>query len=100
MLWAIIAGSSSSTRKGEIEMIIGNKLGAIDEVPGEGMVTEPAVNPWLDWTARAAIVIVFTALTFISLAQRFLSSCFAGSANPSASWRRRGGWSPRARIGW
>jgi len=49
-------------------MITGNKLGATGTVPGESMVTEPAVNPWLDWTARAAIVIVFTALAFISLA--------------------------------
>jgi protein-S-isoprenylcysteine O-methyltransferase Ste14 len=45
------------------------KLGATDAVPGERMVSELTVNPWLDWAARAAIVIVFTSLAFIGLAR-------------------------------
>ncbi len=35
---------------------------------GERTVAELTVNPWLDWTARAAIVIVFTAFAFFGIA--------------------------------
>jgi protein-S-isoprenylcysteine O-methyltransferase Ste14 len=34
--------------------------GDIERLPGEVLVKGAAVNPWVDWTARAAIVIVFT----------------------------------------
>ena len=40
------------------------KLGETGGPAGERMVAELTVNPWLDWTARAAIVIVFTAFAF------------------------------------
>src|SRR3979409_961718 len=33
-----------------------------------GMVAELTVNPWLDWGARTAIVIVFTAFALLGLA--------------------------------
>jgi protein-S-isoprenylcysteine O-methyltransferase Ste14 len=33
-----------------------------------GMVAELTVNPWLDWSARTAIVIVFTAFALLGLA--------------------------------
>jgi protein-S-isoprenylcysteine O-methyltransferase Ste14 len=35
--------------------------------PIEPVVTEPAFNRWSDWTARAAVVVVFTLLAFIGL---------------------------------
>jgi protein-S-isoprenylcysteine O-methyltransferase Ste14 len=44
------------------------KLGATEAVPGERTLPVLTVNPWLDWAARAAIVIVFTSLAFIGLA--------------------------------
>ena len=45
------------------------KLGEIGEPAGERMaVAELTVNPWLDWAARAAIVIVFVAFAFVGVA--------------------------------
>jgi len=45
------------------------KLGEIGEPAGERMaVAELTVNPWLDWAARAAIVIVFVAFAFFGIA--------------------------------
>jgi len=36
--------------------------------PGKTMVVELTVNRWLDWTARAAVVVVFTGLVLIGIA--------------------------------
>src|SRR6266699_1596570 len=44
------------------------KLGEIGGSAGECGVAELPVNPWLDWAARAAIVIVFTAFAFVGVA--------------------------------
>src|SRR5712671_6205737 len=44
------------------------KLGETDGPAGERMVAEFTVNPWSDWAARAAIVIVFTAFAIVGLA--------------------------------
>jgi protein-S-isoprenylcysteine O-methyltransferase Ste14 len=55
-------------RKREIEAMTDIKLGEIGEPRAERVVTGPASNPWSDWAAKAAVVIVFTALAFVSLA--------------------------------
>src|SRR6266478_4958579 len=44
------------------------KLGETDGPAGERMVAELTVDPWSDWAARAAIVIVFTAFAIVGLA--------------------------------
>ena len=44
------------------------KLGETDGPAGEGRVAELIVDPWSDWAARAAIVIVFTAFAIVGLA--------------------------------
>src|ERR1700692_4410418 len=44
------------------------KLGETNGPAGERMVAEFTVNPWSDWAARAAIVIVFTAFAIAGLA--------------------------------
>src|SRR5712675_981552 len=44
------------------------KLGETDGPAGERMVAEFTVNPWSDWAARGAIVIVFTAFAIVGLA--------------------------------
>jgi len=44
------------------------KLGEADGTRAERAVTEPASNRWSDWTARAAIVLVFTTFAFGGLA--------------------------------
>jgi protein-S-isoprenylcysteine O-methyltransferase Ste14 len=45
------------------------KRGGIDGPAEERGVAEVAVNPWLDWTARAAIVIIFTGFAFLGLSR-------------------------------
>src|SRR5258708_3463462 len=45
------------------------KLGEADAPGRQSKVPEVTVNPWLDWAARAAIVIVFTAFAFLGLAR-------------------------------
>jgi protein-S-isoprenylcysteine O-methyltransferase Ste14 len=45
------------------------KPGQSDGPVGEIMVAERTVNPWSDWTARAAIVIVFTVFALVGLAK-------------------------------
>src|ERR1700740_3551601 len=59
----MIAGSSSSTVKREFETMTDVKT----DGPA-GIVPELPVNPWLDWAARATIVIVFTAFACVGLA--------------------------------
>ena len=44
------------------------KLGEAGGPAGERVVAGLTVNPWLDWTARAAIVIVFTSFAFFGIA--------------------------------
>jgi protein-S-isoprenylcysteine O-methyltransferase Ste14 len=44
------------------------KLGETGGPAGERRVAEFTVNPWSDWAARAAIVIVFTAFAIVGLA--------------------------------
>ena len=63
-----IAGSASPTMKYEIEMMTDIKLDETDGSRGEGKAIELTVNRWLDWTARAAVVVVFTALVVIGVA--------------------------------
>jgi hypothetical protein len=46
------------------------KLGETDGPAGEGRLAELIVDPWSDWAARAAIVIVFTAL-LLSVSREF-----------------------------
>jgi protein-S-isoprenylcysteine O-methyltransferase Ste14 len=57
-----------STPKREIETMTDIKLGATGPLPGERVVAELTINPWSDWAARAAIVMVFASLAFIGLA--------------------------------
>src|SRR6476469_4374592 len=45
------------------------KRGGIDGPAEERGVAELAVNPWLDWTARAAIVIIFIGFAFLGLSR-------------------------------
>jgi protein-S-isoprenylcysteine O-methyltransferase Ste14 len=66
--WSVISGSSTSTRKSEIETMIGIKFGGSDVLPGERMISGLSVNSWSDWAARAAVVMVFTSLAVIGLA--------------------------------
>src|SRR4051812_49469428 len=44
------------------------KLDKTDGSHGKSMAVELTVNRWLDWTARAAVVVVFTALVMIGVA--------------------------------
>jgi protein-S-isoprenylcysteine O-methyltransferase Ste14 len=44
------------------------KLGGTNGPAGERMVADVAVNPWLDWAARAAVVVVFTAFALVGVA--------------------------------
>ena len=44
------------------------KLDETDGSHGESMAVELTANRWLDWTARAAVVVVFTALVVIGVA--------------------------------
>ena len=44
------------------------KLDATDRSHGESTAVELTVNRWLDWTARVAVVVVFTALVVIGVA--------------------------------
>ena len=43
------------------------KLDKTDGSHGESMAVELTVNRWLDWTARAAVVVVFAALVVMAL---------------------------------
>jgi hypothetical protein len=52
---------------GAHEPMMDIKLGETGGPPAETIIAEVNVNPWLDRAARAAIVIVFTALAFVSL---------------------------------
>ena len=54
--------------KHEIETMTDIKLDETDGSHGESMAVELTVNRWLDWTARAAVVVVFTALVVIGVA--------------------------------
>jgi protein-S-isoprenylcysteine O-methyltransferase Ste14 len=44
------------------------KLDETDRSHGESMAVELTVNRWLDWTARAGVVVVFTAFVVIGVA--------------------------------
>jgi protein-S-isoprenylcysteine O-methyltransferase Ste14 len=49
-------------------MMTNIKLDETDGFRGDGKAVELAVNRWLDWTARAAVVVVFAALVVIGVA--------------------------------
>jgi protein-S-isoprenylcysteine O-methyltransferase Ste14 len=49
-------------------MMTNIKLDETDGFRGDGKAVELAVNRWLDWTARAAVVVVFAALVLIGVA--------------------------------
>jgi protein-S-isoprenylcysteine O-methyltransferase Ste14 len=52
----------------EAETMTDIKLGATEALPGARAIRDVNVDLWLDWTARAGIVIVFASLAFIGLA--------------------------------
>ncbi len=45
------------------------KLLGTDGPAGEGMVAELPVNRWLDWAAKATVVVVFTAFAMVGVAE-------------------------------